>query len=118
MKVVVEGTRLREVGKTLPPERVNGESIGFSRFDAEGAQWFVEVLDQEMRTPNGLSWWYLKAVGVLAERGLVRTCSIEGLNWGEVGFPDDLARAQELFGASAAAEPTLDRKSTRLNSRH
>src|SRR3546814_8865334 len=29
MKVVVEGTRLREVGKTLPPERVNGESIGF-----------------------------------------------------------------------------------------
>src|SRR3546814_7723278 len=40
MKVVVDGDRLREVGKTLPPERVNGESIGFSRFDAEGAQWF------------------------------------------------------------------------------
>lgn len=107
MKVVVDGTRLREVGKTLPLERVNGESIGFSRFDAEGAQWFTEVLDQEMRTPNGLSWWYLKAVGVLAERGLVQTCSIEGLTWGEVDFPDDLARAQMMFGAAAAAEPTL-----------
>ena len=107
MKVVVDGTRLREVGKTLPLDRVNGESIGFSRFDAEGAQWFMEVLDQEMRTPNGLSWWYLKAVGVLAERGLVQTCSIEGLTWGEVDFPDDLARAQMMFGAPASAEPTL-----------
>src|SRR3546814_20225849 len=39
MKVVVEGTRLREVGKTLPPERVNGESIGFSRRSEERRVW-------------------------------------------------------------------------------
>ncbi|RZM03328.1 MAG: phosphocholine cytidylyltransferase family protein [Variovorax sp.] len=37
MKVEVEGDRLRAIGKTLSAERVNGESIGFLRFEAEGA---------------------------------------------------------------------------------
>lgn len=105
MKVCEEQGRLLEVGKTLPPERVNGESIGMLLFRDDGPQWFVEVLDQVMRTPNGLSWWYLKAIGVLAERGLVRVCPIEGLEWGEVDFPDDLARVQQLFAPAAAGTP-------------
>ena len=58
---------------------------------------FAEVLDEIMRTPNGISWWYLKAIGVLADRGLVDTRSIEGLTWCEVDFHADLERAEELF---------------------
>ena len=51
-----------------------------------------------MRTPNGLNWWYLKAIAVLAEKGQVETCSIEGLKWGEVDFLPDLEVAKETFG--------------------
>jgi choline kinase len=99
MKVKLDGARLLDVGKVLTPEDTDGESIGFSRFSKEGAAAFVETLDQTMRTPNGLSWWYLKAIAVLGERGLVQTCSIEGLKWGEVDFLQDLEVAATLFGA-------------------
>lgn len=98
MKVKLDGARLLDVAKTLEPEDTDGESIGFSRFSVEGAAAFVETLEQTMRTPNGLSWWYLKAIAVLAERGLVQTCSIEGLTWGEVDFREDLDTAATLFG--------------------
>ena len=103
MKVKLDGARLLDVAKTLGPEDTDGESIGFSRFSADGAAAFVETLEQTMRTPGGLSWWYLKAIAVLAERGLVQTCSIEGLTWGEVDFPQDLEAAARLFGDGAAA---------------
>lgn len=98
MKVELDGTRLLDVSKTIEPAVTHGESIGFSRFTAEGAAAFVETLDQTMRTPNGLSWWYLKVIAVLAERGLVETCSIEGMRWGEVDFPADFEAASEMFG--------------------
>ena len=98
MKVKLAGSRLLDVGKTLEPEDTHGESIGFSRFDKSGAQAFVETLEQTMRTPNGLNWWYLKAIAVLAEKDHVETCSIEGLTWGEVDFLPDLKVAKETFG--------------------
>lgn len=101
MKVRVNGRRLLEVGKVLMSDRIDGESIGMMRFTAEGAREFAEVLDEVMRTPNGINWWYLKAIGVLADQGLVDTSSIEGLTWGEVDFYADLERAEELF-----AEPS------------
>ena len=97
MKVRLDGTRLVEVGKTLTSTRVDGESIGMSLYRGEGVTLFAEVLEQIMRTPNGLTWWYLKAIQVLADQGFVRTHSIKGLKWGEVDFPRDLDRARELF---------------------
>ena len=43
-----------------------------------------------MQTPEGLKWWYLRAIGQIAEHHQVETCNIEGRNWGEVDFPADL----------------------------
>ncbi len=97
MKVRLNGSRLVEVGKTLSSEMVDGESIGMMRFLGEGPRRFAGVLDEIMHTPNGISWWYLKAIGVLADQGLVETRSIEGLTWGEVDFREDLERAETLF---------------------
>ena len=97
MKVRLDGTKLLEVGKTLEAENIDGESIGMMRFQQDGADRFVATLDQIMRTPNSLSWWYLKAIGILAEHDLVETQSIEGLKWGEVDFLKDLEAVRELF---------------------
>jgi len=97
MKVETEGDRLRAIGKTLAADRVNGESIGFLRFDADGAALFVAELERTMRTPEGPGLWYLSAINRLANAGAdVRVVSIEGLEWGELDFPADLVQVRAL----------------------
>ena len=97
MKVVTEGDCLRAIGKTLTADRVNGESIGFLRFNAEGAALFVAELERTMRTPEGPGLWYLSAINRLANAGAdVRVASIEGLQWGELDLPADLTQVRAL----------------------
>jgi choline kinase len=99
MKVDTEGDKLRAVGKKLS-EGVNGESIGFSRFQGGGAAIFVAELERTMRTREGTSLWYLSAMNRLASSGAdVRVVSIEGLDWGELDFAADLAPARALASA-------------------
>jgi len=78
MKVQLKGTRLLDIGKTLPPERTNGESIGMLLFRGQGPKFFTDTLERIMHTPEGLKWWYLRAIGQIAEHHQVETCSIEG----------------------------------------
>lgn len=97
MKVETEGDRLRAIGKTLPASRVDGESIGFLRFDADGAAQFVAEIERTMRTREGTGLWYLSAIHRLAGSGAdVRTVSIEGQPWCELDFAADLVRARAL----------------------
>ncbi len=97
MKVRVEGDRLRAIGKKLPASEVNGESIGFLRFNAAGAASFVAELERTMRTREGVSLWYLSAIHRLAGAGVdVRCALIEGLEWAELDFPADLERCRQL----------------------
>ena len=97
MKVDTEGTRLRQIGKKLGADETNGESIGFLRFDAQGAAAFVAEIERTMRTPEGPGLWYLSAIHRLAQAGTdVRVASIEGLEWGELDFPADLERNRAL----------------------
>jgi choline kinase len=96
MKVRIEGTRLREIGKSLSLHQVNGESIGMVLFRGQGPALFARMLDDIMHTPEGVKWWYLRAIGKIAETHPVETCSIKGLAWGEIDFPEDYTRAQAL----------------------
>lgn len=106
MKVVTEGDHLRAIGKTLGAELVNGESIGFLRFNAEGAAQFVAELERTMRTPEGPGLWYLSAIHRLAHAGAdVRVASIEGLQWGELDFPADLVQVRALAATWGVDQP-------------
>jgi choline kinase len=97
MKVHTEVASLRAIGKTLTADVTNGESIGFLRFSAEGARAFVAEIERVMRLPEGVKLWYLSAINGLAQSGAdVRVTSIEGLQWGEVDFHPDVARARDL----------------------
>jgi hypothetical protein len=44
-----------------------------------GPKLFTHYLDDIMHTPEGLKWWYLRAIGQIAERANVTTCNIEGM---------------------------------------
>lgn len=105
MKVTTEGDRLTAIGKKLPMATVTGESIGFLRFDASGGAAFVHEIERTMRTPEGVGLWYLSAIHRLANAGTdVRVASIEGLVWGELDFPADLARCREIADTWTAKE--------------
>jgi choline kinase len=89
MKVATHGDRLMAIGKTI--EAYDAESIGFLRFSKEGAAKFIAVADRLLRNQAGLARWYLSVINDLAQGEMVvRVQSIEGLEWGEMDFPQDL----------------------------
>lgn len=96
MKVHLDGSRLLEIGKTLPAGRTDGESIGLLLFREDGARLFVEAADRAMHTSEGLTSFYLRVIDQLARSHRVETVSIEGLTWGEVDFPADLQRVERF----------------------
>jgi choline kinase len=97
MKVIEEGGRLKAIGKRLPLETVNAESIGLLAFRSGGAEQFREAIDRAIRTPEGTTIWYLRVVHQIAQTGAeVRTLDIKGEEWGEVDFPADVDAARAL----------------------
>lgn len=96
MKVMLEGTRLTRIGKDLPRDRVDAESIGMLLFRGAGVALFRETIEQVLRTPEGTRRWYLSVINELAQTSPVGTCCIEGLPWAEVDFPQDLAHAENV----------------------
>lgn len=104
MKVVVApGGRLKAIGKRIP-KGVNGESIGLLAFRAGGAERFREAIERDIRTTEGTTIWYLRVIHHLAESSEVWTLDINGEEWGEVDFPDDVDRATALVAGWDAAK--------------
>ncbi|MGE0007283.1 MAG: sugar phosphate nucleotidyltransferase [Parvibaculaceae bacterium] len=99
MKVMMDGERLTEIGKTLPSETVDAEAIGFYVFRAEGAEAYADTLDRAMREPSGLKQWFPAAIGMLAKRVPVHTVALDGIQWCEVDFPVDLQQARQLVSS-------------------
>ncbi len=96
MKVIVDPDgRLRAIGKRIS-EGVNAESIGLLAFRGGGAERFAEAIDRAMRTAEGTTIWYLRVIHHLAQNGEVWTLDIQGEQWGEVDFPEDVAPAEAL----------------------
>lgn len=88
--------RLTRIGKTLTAAQSNAESIGFLAFRGEGADLFRNAVRAAMRAPDGVHHWYLKVIDGLAATGKVGTVSIEGLDWAEVDFLNDIEIAMKL----------------------
>jgi choline kinase len=103
MKVFTNGARLLAIGKTI--DIYDAESIGFLRFSSAGAASFVGAIEHAMRSGEGLRRWYLSAINEMAQAGReVSTVSIEGLDWAEMDFPDDIPRNLKLTENWSKAE--------------
>jgi L-glutamine-phosphate cytidylyltransferase len=103
MKVVEVGGRLKAIGKRLPHDTVNAESIGLLAFRSGGAEQFREAIDRAIRTPEGTTIWYLRVIHHIAQQADVWTLDINGEEWGEVDFPADVENARELTARWDAA---------------
>ncbi len=96
MKVVVaEDGGLQAIGKRIS-EGVNGESIGLLAFRGDGARRFRMAIEKAMRTTEGTTIWYLRVIHQIAQEAPVWTFDIQGEEWGEVDFPEDVEAAQAL----------------------
>ena len=111
MKVALEGTRLREVSKKIPSDRVNGESIGCMVFRGEGPRIFAEALSETLMEPVALRLWYLSVIDKLAKSYEVRGCTISGHPWCEIDYPLDLKRAEALVSGWPGQDPPAEEES-------
>ena len=97
MAVVVDGEgQLHAIGKRLPMEEVNAESIGLLAFRAGGADLFREWIEKVIRTGEGTTIWYLRVIHQIAQEHRVWTFDIQGEEWGVVDFPEVIERARVL----------------------
>jgi choline kinase len=97
MKVVVDDAgRLHAIGKRLDLAEVNAESIGLLAFRGAGAQVFRHAIERAIRTSEGTTIWYLRVIHQVAQEAPVWTIDINGHEWGEVDFPEDVEAAQAL----------------------
>lgn len=109
MKVTLDGSQLRAIGKRLPAAESHGESIGLLRFMGAGPRLFAEKLHEMMRTGDGVASWFLRAVDALAQhRPGVHTLSIEGHAWAELDTPDDYTLVRALFGGTSDEGKALE----------
>lgn len=97
MKVVVdEAGRLHAIGKRLDLKDVNAESIGLLAFRGSGSQTFRHAIERAIRTTEGTTIWYLRVIHQIAQEAPVWTLDINGHEWGEVDFPEDVEAGQAL----------------------
>jgi L-glutamine-phosphate cytidylyltransferase len=99
MKVMLDGQRLTEIGKTLPVDTVDAEAIGFYVFRGDGPKHYAKELELCMRDQQGLKSWFPYAVGALAKKRPVGVIETTGLRWSEVDFPVDLQHARQLVSS-------------------
>ncbi|WP_420347741.1 NTP transferase domain-containing protein [Pelagibius sp.] len=108
MKVQLDGTRLLDIGKTLPAERVHGESIGMLYFRGEGPGRFVAALEAAMLDAQAIRQWYLSVIAALAPALTVQAVTISGHDWCEIDYPVDLQAARRMVASwQADADPVL-----------
>jgi len=96
MKVMLDGDRLVRIGKDIPLDQVDAESVGMIFFRGKGPALFHAVIEQALRRPQGLKQWYLSGIDEMARSMPIWTCSIEGLQWVEIDYPADLKEAERL----------------------
>ena len=103
MKVSIdECGRIEAIGKHLPAEAVDAESIGMLVFRESGVKAFRDALEMAIRRDGALRRWYLSVVDELAQRTRVHARCIDGLWWGEVDSAADLAEVRRALDARAS----------------
>ena len=99
MKVALDGQRLMRIGKDLPVDKVDGESIGMILFRREGPAMFRQAVETALCDPAATKKWYLSGIDEMAQSLPIWTCAANGLQWCEVDFPADLKNARNVVRA-------------------
>ncbi len=98
VKVVVEDSRIKEIGKHIPKELCYGEFVGIAKFAKMDTPRFAEILDECVKDTSTWKYFFEYAVDILAREKVLQAIDISDLSATEIDFPEDLERARkEVF---------------------
>jgi L-glutamine-phosphate cytidylyltransferase len=109
MKVLIDGHRVRRIGKDIPLDEAQGEAIGVIRLSPRGAQWMSDAVERLVRTGDR-NVFYLRAFQRLIDEDVpVHTADITPIPWAEVDEPRDLLAARARAHEFAPEQPLVAR---------
>jgi len=92
MKVALNGDRVVDFGKGLPPERAHAHNVGMVKFSESGAVQLIECLDRLVAEGHENDW-APGAYREFASRRPLTAVATDGLPWIEIDYLEDLTRA-------------------------
>ena len=92
-KVAIRERRVLDLGKDVPTGASRGESLGFLKFDADGARALFESVDALLQQGHERTW-VTEAVRTTCSTVPIYGVNVAGLPWVEVDFPYDLDQAR------------------------
>ena len=105
MKVRVKDGMVERSDKGIPASEAHGEWVGIAGFDGTTGDALFAEIDRQLTTSRAYDAYDTRAFNRLAQQGHHLTMvDCTGLPWVEIDFPEDLARARELFPAQPAGE--------------
>ncbi|OPX29230.1 MAG: hypothetical protein B1H06_01860 [Candidatus Cloacimonas sp. 4484_143] len=94
--IIDENNRILKIGKLLPIPKCAGEFIGIGRFKKDILPVFSKYL--QFGVDNDQSNNYFEyAVDLMAKDVVLKAIPTQGVPCIEIDFPEDLAKAQEMF---------------------
>jgi len=96
VKVVLDGTRVRRIGKALDPALCAGEFIGIAQFAAADGPAFIEALRRRNVERGEVKLFFEAAVDDVLDSRPMLAVDVSDLPSIEVDFPEDWKAAQAL----------------------
>lgn len=96
-------SRVRRIGKDLPPDRSLGEFIGIAKFAAAAGPALRDSLEHHVEALGQKKLFFEAAIDPLLDRHPFLAVPLDDLRAIEIDTPDDLARARDLWQSGVLA---------------
>ncbi|MBI4469384.1 MAG: phosphocholine cytidylyltransferase family protein [Acidobacteria bacterium] len=103
MRVILDGSRLTSLGKTIPDGLAAGNAIGLYRFSGRAIALLRSEIERWIQRGR-INEFHVAAINALAPYVPIRAISTDGLTWGEVDDYRDLAAAPAKLAQILAEE--------------
>ncbi len=101
MKIVHANGLVKKVGKDVPMQEANGESVGIIKFSGMGTKIYIDILEEMVRIEENKNVFYLKAIQQIINKGYpVHFSECKENEWGELDFHPDLLFIREYVNKS------------------
>lgn len=94
--IIDENNRILEISKQLPIPKCAGEFIGIGKFNKDILPIFAKYLQYGVDHDQSNNYFEY-AVGLMANDVTLKAVPTNGISCIEIDFPEDLARAREMF---------------------
>ena len=95
VKVIVDGGRITQLGKQLPPSRCLGEFLGVAQIGSSTAEALVESLEHLVERRGIVSDYFERALDEICHACPLTPVDISDLPCSEIDFPADLQFARD-----------------------